>query len=73
MLLRKIKPFSVYVNRTRYIIEKITPNVLFLISVSGPKTGERLLVPRINCTVTKDDFLYQYLEDVNFQYGFALP
>ena len=40
ILLREIKPSSGYVNRARYVVDKITSNVLFLTSMSGSKTGE---------------------------------
>ena len=56
MLLRNIKPSSGHVNGTRYVVENMTPNVLFLTSVSDSKTGEQLILPRMNCTVSKDDF-----------------
>ena len=48
MLLRNIKPSSGHVNGTRYVVDNTTPNVLFLTSVSGSKTGERLILPRMN-------------------------
>ena len=56
MLLRNVKPSSGHVNGTRYVVENMTPNLLFLTSVSGSKTGVRLILPRMNCTVGKDDF-----------------
>ena len=33
-----------------------TAYMIFLMSVSGSKTAERLVLPRMNCTVSKDDF-----------------
>ncbi len=46
----------------------MTQNLLFLPSVSGSKKGTRLTLPRMNCMVRADDFLYPDLEDFNFQY-----
>ena len=57
VLLRNIKPSSGHVNGTRYFVENMTFNLLFLTSVSGSKKGVRLVLPRMNCTVGKDDFL----------------
>ncbi len=56
MLLRNIKPSSGHVNRTRYVIENMTQNLLFLTSVSGSKKGTRLTLPRMNCMVRADNF-----------------
>ena len=56
MLLPSIMPSSGHVNGTRYVVDNLTPNVIFLTSVSGSKTGERPILPRMNCTVSKDDF-----------------
>ena len=39
VLLRNIEPSSGHVNGTRYVDESMTPNLLFLISVSGSGTG----------------------------------
>ena len=47
MLLRNIKPSSVHFNGTRYIVDNVTPNVLFLTSVSRSKTGERPILFRM--------------------------
>ncbi len=56
MLLRKIKPSLGHVNGTRYAIERMTQNLLFLKSVSRSQKGNRLTLPRMNCSVSVDDF-----------------
>ena len=56
MLLRNIKPSAGYVNGTRYVVVRMITNLLFLTSVSGSKTGSRVMLPRRNCRVSKDDF-----------------
>ena len=56
MLLRNTKHSSGHGKRTRYVVDDVTPNVLLLTSVSGSKTGERLILPRMNYTISKDDF-----------------
>ena len=73
MLFGNIKPSSGLINGSSYVIDNMIPNVHFLTVVSGLKTGERLILVRMNCTVSKDDFLSQDLEDVNFPYGFVFP
>ena len=72
MLLRNIKPSSGHVNSTRCVVENMTFNLVFLTSVSGSKTGVRLILPQMNCTVGKDDFQYQDSEDINFLFDSAL-
>ena len=54
--LLNIKPSSGHINVIGYVIENMTPNVLFLTSVSGSKNGERLVLTRKNCTVLKEYF-----------------
>ncbi len=56
MLLRNKKPSVVHVNDTRYVVENTTPNLLFFTSIHGSKTGFQLILLRIDCTVSKDDF-----------------
>ena len=56
MLLRNIKPSAGHVNGTRYVVVRMTANLPFLTSVSISKTESRLMLPRMNCTVSKDDF-----------------
>ena len=56
MLLRNIKPSAGHVNGARYVVENMTPTLLYLRSTSGSRTGVRLILPRMNCTVSKDDF-----------------
>ena len=55
MLPRNIKPSCGHVNGTRYVVDNMPPHLLFLKSVSGSKNGVRLILPRMNCTVGKDD------------------
>ena len=56
MLLRNIKPCSAHVNGTRYLVERISANFLFLTSVSGSKKGARVTLSRMNCSVPAEDF-----------------
>ena len=56
MLLRNMKPPSGQVIGTRYVVESTTFNLLFLTFVSSSRTMVRLISPRMNCTVSKDDF-----------------
>ena len=56
ILLRNIKPSYGDVKVTRYATENMTPNLLLLKSVSASKTGVRIILHRMNCTVGKDDF-----------------
>ena len=57
--LQNIKPSAGHVNGTKYEVVRMTTNLLFLTSVSGSKTGSRLILLRMNCTVCKDDFTIQ--------------
>ena len=56
VLLRNLKSFSGHVIGIRYVVENMNPYLLFLKSVSGSKTGARLILPRMNCTFGKNDF-----------------
>ena len=56
MLLRNIKPSTGHVNGERYVIVNMTPTLLFLRSASGSKAGVQLILPRMNCTASNDDF-----------------
>ncbi len=56
MLLRNIRPRFGHVNGTRYIVERMTANFLFLISASGTHKGSRLSLPRMNCAPGTDEF-----------------
>ena len=56
MLLR-IKPSVGHTNGARYVVESMTPDLLFLISVFGSRKETRLILPGISCTVSKDGFL----------------
>ena len=55
MLLRNIKPCPGHVNGNRYVVDNMTHNMLFLTSMSGSKTGKRLMLLQMNCTVFKGD------------------
>ena len=56
MLLRNIKTSVGHVNGARYLGESMTPNLLFLRSLFGSRKGARLILPRMNCAISKDDF-----------------
>ena len=55
-LLRNNKPSFRHVNRTRYVIENVTQSLIFLNSMSDSKKGTRLTYPRINFSVSADNF-----------------
>ena len=52
-----MKPSSGHVNLTRYVVESMTTNLLFPTSVSSSRAEVRLILPRMKCTLSKDDFL----------------
>ena len=56
ILLRNMKPSVGHVNSARYVAESMTHNLLFLRSVFGSKKVDRLMYPRMNFAVNKDDF-----------------
>ena len=56
MLLRNIRQKCGHVNGTRYIVRKMTKNLLFLRAVSGTAKGNLLVLPRMNCIPGSDDF-----------------
>ena len=56
MLLQNTKPSSGHVNGARYVVEGMTPNLLFFTSASGSRPGIRLMLPRMNYAVSNDDF-----------------
>ena len=56
IILRNIKPCFGHVNGTRYLVERISANFLFLTSVFCSKKGTRLTLPRMICSVPADDF-----------------
>ena len=47
MLIRNLDPKNGHVNGSRYIVMKLSPNVIFAELVTGPKAGEKLMIPRI--------------------------
>ena len=55
-LLRNIKPSLRHAHGTRYVVDNMTNNVLFLASVTGSKTGDRLNYLNELCAVSKDYF-----------------
>ncbi len=55
-LLQNIRPRFGNVNGTRYVVERMTANFLFLISVSGTHKESVLSLPRMNCAPGTDDF-----------------
>ncbi len=50
-------------NRTLYVVAKMTTNLLFLRGVSGTAKGNSLVLPRMNCIP---------VVDVYFQFASAL-
>ena len=56
MVLQNIKPSVGHVNGARYVIESMNPNLLLLASVFGPRKGTRLILPRMNCAISKEEF-----------------
>ncbi len=59
ILLRNIRPRFGPVNVTRYVVERMTANFLFLFSVSGTHKGSRLSLPHMNCAPGTDDLPIQ--------------
>ena len=47
MLIRNLDPKNGHVNGSRYIVMKLSPNVIYAELTTGPKAGERLMIPRI--------------------------
>ena len=47
MLIRNLDPANGHVNGSRYIIRKLTPNVIYAELATGPKAGQFLMIPRI--------------------------
>ena len=66
-------PSSGHVNWARYAVSNMAPNMLFLTSVSGSKTGERLTLPRNICTVFKDDFPIPLFRQYQFPVRICFP
>ncbi len=56
MLLRNIKPSCGHVNGSKYILDRMTSSVLFLIVISGTHKGATLTLPRMNFSVRTDNF-----------------
>lgn len=56
MLLRNIRPRDGHVNGTRYVVENMSANLLFLRAVSGTHRGNALALPRMNCSPGVEDF-----------------
>ena len=56
LVLRNIEPSVEHVNGARYVVESMNPNLLFLTSVFGSRKRALLILPRMNCTISKDDF-----------------
>ncbi|CDF77418.1 ATP dependant DNA helicase [Chondrus crispus] len=56
MLRRNLDPTSGHVNGARYVIEKMTNNLLFLHVTSGSHEGNRLCLPRMPCGPGDDNF-----------------
>lgn len=59
MLLRNLDPENGHVNETRYIVENMTNNVLFLRVTTGMQTGTKLILLQINCGFSDDSFPVQ--------------
>ena len=47
MLIRNLDPKNGHVNGSRYIVMKLSPNVIYAELATGPKAGEKLMIPRI--------------------------
>lgn len=56
MLLRNLQPMHGHVNRTPYLVEKITNNVLFLRTATLTNKEKHVILPRIPRNPGKDDF-----------------
>ncbi len=56
MLLRNIRLKCGHANGTRYIVQNMTKNVLFLRAVSGTAKGSSLVLPRMKCMPRLDEF-----------------
>ena len=47
MLIRNLDPKNGHVNGSRYIVIKLSANVIYAELATGPKAGEKLMIPRI--------------------------
>ena len=47
MLIRNLDAKNGHVNGSKYIVRKLSKNVIFAELATGPKAGEKLLIPRI--------------------------
>ncbi len=56
MLLRNINPSSRHINGTRYVADTLNSHLMFLRSESLSKKDVQLILPRMNCSIGKDDF-----------------
>lgn len=53
-------------NRTRYIVDSVTINDLFLQIATKSKTGKGLILPRVPCETGNEDFPISRLETSQF-------